>query len=304
MSASAKVDSQVREILATAKRVDILTRQNSTESLAGSYHSAFKGSGIEFDEVREYIPGDDVRSIDWNVTAKSGIPHIKRYREEREQTVILAIDVSASVDFGSTQKTKRRLAAEVAATLATSAVMNNDKVGLMLFADEPLHFVPPRAGLNHLARLLRDTLVTERPGKGTDLATALRHLNRVCGRHAIVFLFSDFIFRADETEEAFKMLGLTGRRHDLVAIQVTDPREEELPSVGRLSLEDPETGRVLMVNTSDPKFRQRFKEDRNIRQEDLKRGFARSGVDNLIVSTREPFDKALRGFFKQRSQRR
>src|SRR6516225_5810861 len=225
-----------REVLRQIRRLQLRARRAVEDVLGGEYHSVFKGWGIAFDEVRAYQPGDDVRAIDWNVTARMGQPFVKRYIEERELTVLLAIDSSGSLQFGTRAQLKREVAAELAAVLAFSAIANNDRVGLIQFTDRVEHFLPPRKGTRHVLRLIRDILFFQPEHRGTALREALDYLNRVLRRRTIVFLFSDFIDR--DYEQSFKR---TGRRHDLVAVRVTDPREEELPAVGLVEFEDTET---------------------------------------------------------------
>lgn len=297
-------EHDIREILAEARKIEILTRRDASESLSGAYHSTFKGSGIEFEEVREYIPGDDVRSIDWNVTAKTGKPFIKRFREERELTVMLAVDISASLDFGSTRKSKRYEAARVAAVLAYSAMANNDKVGLLLFADGPLHFVAPRKDPNQLSRIVRDILRHPRRRAETDIASAMDHLNKLFRKHAIVFIISDFLVPAATEEETFKAIRLSNKRHDVIAVDMHDPREADLPDVGRITLEDAETGNILTVNTANGGIRRRFARHSRERREALQRSLRQCGVDRMQVTAGESFLKTLRGFFRRREGRR
>src|SRR6266545_1698421 len=244
-----------RDIVRQVRRLQIRARRAVEDLLGGEYHSVFKGTGIAFEEVREYQPGDDIRAIDWNVTARMGHPFVKRYVEERELTVVLAVDCSGSQAFGSRFQQKREVAAELAAVLAFSAIANNDKVGLVQFTDRVERFVPPRKGTRHVLRLIRDILFFQPKHRGTSLREGLDYLNRVLRRRTIVFLLSDFLDRGHE-----KALKRTGRRHDLIAVRITDPREEELPAVGLLELEDAETGARLLVDSGSRRVRTAFAE--------------------------------------------
>ena len=252
-----------REILRKVRQIEIRSNRLVSEALAGSYHSAFKGQGIDFEEVREYQAGDEVRSIDWNVTAKMGTPFIKQYREERELTILLAIDVSESGSFGSTQCSKRERLAELAALLAFSANKNGDKVGLLLFSDQVEKYLPPNKGQKHVLRILREVLFHSNGSKGTDLNEGLRFINQVMRRRAVVFLLSDFIIPEYESteesvEDLFKELASTRRKHDLVCARIHDPCELEIPNVGIVRLEDAETGEIITIDTSRSNFRQEY----------------------------------------------
>src|SRR5678815_1855820 len=246
-----------RSILKKIRRLELKTRGMVEAAFAGQYRSVFKGRGMNFEEVREYQPGDEVRTIDWNVTARfgevRGDAYVKKFTEERELTVMLVVDVSASGNFGSVHLSKRELAAEVASLLAFSAIRNNDKVGLILFSDHVELFIAPKKGRAHTLRVIRDILFFEPKGRGTDPADALNFLNQVVHRRSVVFLISDF-----QTRDFSKELSVTSRRHDLIAVPIVDPREEELPNVGRLTLEDAETGEQIEVNTSDPSARRAY----------------------------------------------
>src|SRR6202165_1670653 len=233
-----------REVLRQIRRLQLRARRAVEDMLGGEYHSVFKGAGVAFEEVREYQPGDDIRAIDWNVTARMGHPFIKRFIEERELTVLLVVDESGSQQFGTRLQQKREVAAELAAVLAFSAISNNDRVGLVQFTDRVERFVPPRKGTRHVLRLIRDVLFFQPQRRGTSLREGLDYLNRVLHRRAIIFLLSDFLDR--DFEGALKR---TGRRHDLIAVRISDPREEELPAVGLLELEDAETGERLLLDT-------------------------------------------------------
>jgi len=299
-----------RQILQKVRQIEIRSNRLVSEALAGSYHSAFKGQGIDFEEVREYQPGDEVRSIDWNVTAKMNAPFVKQYREERELTIVLAVDISASGAFGSAEQSKRERLAELAALLAFSADRNNDKVGLILFTDEVEHYLPPSKGQKHTLRILREILFNKTKGKGTDLRGCLRFLNRVMRRRSIVFFLSDFMIpeNGDDEESAedilFKELSTTRRRHDLVCVRVEDPRDIELPDVGQILLEDLETGEILEVNTTDKAFRQRYFEKSRDWVEGFEKRLLRRGIDCFGLSTSTDYVNRLREFFKLRENRR
>jgi uncharacterized protein (DUF58 family) len=299
-----------RQILQKVRQIEIRSNRLVSEALAGSYHSAFKGQGIDFEEVREYQPGDEVRSIDWNVTAKMNAPFVKQYREERELTILLAVDVSSSGFFGSVEQSKRERLAELAALLAFSADRNNDKIGLILFTDEVEHYLPPAKGQKHVLRILREILFNRTKGKGTDLRGCLRFLNRVTRRRSIVFLLSDFIIpeNGDNDESAedilFKELSTTRRRHDLVCVRVEDPRDTDLPDVGQILLEDLETRELMLVNTNDKAFRQRYLERSSEWVDGFEKRLLRRGIDCFGLSTSADYVNRLREFFKLRENRR
>ncbi len=301
-----------RQILKKVRQVEIRTNRLAAEALSGSYHSVFKGQGLHFEEVREYAPGDDVRSIDWNVTAKMDRPFVKKFREERELTLMLVVDVSGSGAFGSADQSKRELAAELASVLAFSATRNNDKVGLCLFTDRVEQFMPPRKGRSHVLRVIREVLFHEPQGVGTNISAALDHVNRILKRRAVVFLLSDFLQVLDGKlpvpgtpagQALFQALALTNRRHDLITAVLSDPRELELPEVGLLTLEDAETGQVVEVDTSTPSVRRRYAEQNKRRQAELRRGLRQAGVDVLELSTDAPYVLPLRQFFENRAKR-
>lgn len=287
------------EILKKVRRIQIITSALVQDVFAGQYHSAFKGRGMEFEEVREYQPGDDVRTIDWNVTARTGRPFVKNYREERELTVVLLVDVSASQDFGTREQFKSELVAELGATLAFSAIQNNDKVALLLFTDRVERFVPPRKGTRHVLRVVRELLYHEPAGRGTDVAGALEYLNRVQRRRAVVFLISDF-----QAPAVYGPLRVARHRHDLIPVVVRDQREGELPAVRFVELYDPETGEQLLVDTSSAGVRRRFRELAERRGEALRSGFRRLRIDTLEVETGVPFVEPLMSFFRRRGARR
>lgn len=287
-----------REILKQVRRIELSTRGLVNDVLSGEYHSVFKGRGMNFAEVREYQYGDDIRTIDWNVTARNGSPFVKIHEEERELTVMLVVDLSASGEFGTRGRFKGEVAVEICALLAFSAIKNNDKVGLIIFTDRVEKFVPPRKGRRHVLRVLRELLYHRPEGKGTDIAAALEYLNRVQRKRAVTFLVSDF---QDDGFE--KPLAVAGRRHDLVAVRLRDARESELPSLGIVAMEDPETGARLMVDTSRPSFRKRFAETVAARREALDRRLRRSRVDVIDIETGEPYDRPLMRFFRERARR-
>jgi len=305
---------QTREILRKVRQVEIRSRKFVDDALVGAYHSIFKGTGMDFAEVREYLPGDDVRAIDWNVTAKMDRPYIKLYEEERELTIVLAVDLSASGDFGSIGATKRERAAELASVLAFSATRNNDKVGLLLFTNEVEAFVPPKKGRQHILRVIREILFFKPSRTGTDIPHALRYMNRLVRRKAVVFLLSDFLTEdslawirpatGGSKDDLQKTLRLTNRRHDLICVDLSDPREFTLPEVGIVCLEDAETGEQVEVDTGHEQLRSLYQHQNTRRHTALLEGFRRSGIDYFSVSTDQPYIHALRAFFKQRGGRR
>jgi uncharacterized protein (DUF58 family) len=280
------------------RRLEIRTRRLVDESLAGSYHSVFKGRGMEFAEVREYEPGDDVRTIDWNVSAKMGHPFVKKFTEERELTVMLVVDASASGRFGTADATKLETAAEVAALLAFSAIRNNDRVGLLLFTDRIERFVPPRKGKDHGLRVLRELLAFESTGKGTDIAGALNVLRRVVTKRSVVFLISDF------QDAGYDMaLRATNLKHDLVAISISDPREETLPSTGLVAVVDAETGRPAVIDAGSTAVRRLFAERHRREREMVRATLKKAGTDLLELSTGTDYDRTLVRFFRDRARR-
>ena len=288
------------ELIARVRRIEITTRQLVEDGLAGEYHSAFKGRGMEFDEVRQYIPGDDVRTIDWNVTARTGEPYVKSYVEERELTVMLAVDVSRSGDFGTRNRFKRELAVELAAVMSIAATTNNDKVGLLLFTDKVELLVPPMKGRTHVLRMLRDLLAYDPVGTGTDIRLALDTIYVLLKRRSIVFLVSDFL--ADPGAYRQAML-VTNRRHDVVAFDISDPLEREIADVGIIALEDAESGHQRWVDTGDRQWRQDFSE--RVARLDAEKSdvFAAAGVDHVRVGTERDYLVEVGGFFKNRLRR-
>jgi uncharacterized protein (DUF58 family) len=297
---------QTRDILRKVRQIEIRTKRLVTDTLAGQYHSVFKGRGMNFDAVREYSPGDEVRTIDWNVTARAGRPFVKKFVEERELTLTLMVDVSASGEFGSGAQSKRDLAAEIASVLAFSAVHNSDKVGLILFTDQIELYVPPRKGRRHVLRLVREILGFEPQRRGTNLVRALDFVNDVIRRRAIVFLLSDFQTGRQTPESVAglrRALRQTNLRHDLVALPIEDAREQVLPDVGIVALEDAETGELVELNTSLPAVRQRFAEIAQDRAKQLQRSLNAEAVDALRLSTDLPYVASLISFFKNRSRK-
>ncbi|HNQ74276.1 MAG TPA: DUF58 domain-containing protein [Verrucomicrobiota bacterium] len=327
-----------REILKKIRQIEIRTNRIITETLAGQYQSVFKGQGMNFDEVREYQPGDDVRAIDWNVTARMHHPFIKKFVEERELTLMLVVDVSGSGRFGSQNQSKRELAAEIASVLAFSAIRNNDKVGLILFSDEVEKFIPPRKGRSHVLRVIREVLFFEPKRRGTDLNRALEFLLRIQSRKAVTVIISDFIgspavaattspqnspaFRRDGrsgvtnrlrpqmplleslAQASFTKLRQANRRHDVVAVQITDRFELELPALGRLVLRDAETGETVEIHTGDPQRRDAFALRQARAQAETGRLFRAAGIDSIHLHTDQPYDAALARFFETREKRR
>lgn len=285
-----------REKLEKIRRIQIRTRAILDTGIVGSYHAVFKGRGMEFAEVREYQAGDDIRTIDWNVTARMGSVYVKKYVEERDLSLLLVVDVSGSQRFGSQYLLKRDLAAELAAVLAFSAVANQDRVGALFFTDRVEAFVPPARGHDHALRIVRDLLTLEPAGRGTDLALALRFAQQVMKRRGIVAVISDFQARAYQ-----RPLGMLRRRHDVIALHLFDPREEELPKVGMVALRDPESGEVRVVDTADAPTRQRLAARQRTETAELLR---RARVDALALSTGESYEQPLAAFFKSRERRR
>jgi uncharacterized protein (DUF58 family) len=286
------------DILKKIRTLEIKTRGLVETAFAGDYHSVFKGRGMNFEDVREYQPGDEIRSIDWNVTARMGSAFVKKFTEERELTVMLVVDVSASGNFGSTTQSKRELAAEVACLLAFSAIRNNDKVGLILFTDRVELFIPPKKGRSHTLRLIREILFFQPQGRGTEPALALDYLNKIVTRRAVVFFISDF-----QTPDFSRSLAVSGRRHDFVAIHIHDEREKLLPNIGIIMLEDAETGEQLEINTSERGTRTRFAQLADERAAELARILRRNNIDAISLKTNEDYLPALRSFFKQRERR-
>ncbi|MFO0877545.1 MAG: DUF58 domain-containing protein [Gemmataceae bacterium] len=287
-----------REILRQVRRLQLRARRAVEDLLGGEYHSVFRGAGIAFEEVRAYQPGDDIRSIDWNVTARMGQPFVKRYVEERERTLVLAMDISASQAFGTGVQTKREVAAELAAILAFSAISNNDRVGLVQFSDRIEHYLPPRKGTRHVLRLIRDVLFREPASRGTCLREGLDHLNRVVRRRAITFLFSDFL--DTDYDRSFRR---TARRHELIAVRLRDEREQVLPSVGLVELEDAETGQRRLIDTAAPEVRVAYARQARKRSDQLEQLVRSAGVDLIEAATDGRHLDQLVRFFRMRQKR-
>jgi len=300
-----------REILRKVRQIEIRSNRLVAELFAGSYHSAFKGQGIDFEEVREYQPGDEVRTIDWNVTAKEGTPFVKQYKEERELTILLAVDISKSTRYGSDTQSKREKLAELAALIAFSACRNGDKVGLLLFTDETELYLPPTKGHKHVLRILREILFRPTLGKSTDLNNAVRVLNQVTRRRAVVFLLSDFILnQAFDDEEGLGLeallhqLSYTRLKHDLICVRVFYERETELPNIGLINLKDSESGQMITLDTANPNTRKQYSETYLKKSKLLSQKLKRRGIDEFVISTEGDFAKDLFSFFKRRGKRR
>lgn len=287
-----------KELMRQVGKIRVVTKRLVDEHLSGEYHSVFKGQGIEFDEVREYNPGDDVRSIDWNVTARMGHPYVKRFAEERELTVMFLVDISGSQCFGSVRRTKAEVAAEITCLLALSAIQNQDKVGLILFSDRIVKSIPPRKGRTAAMRLAREVLAAEETRHGTNIAAALRFLNNVQKRRAVVFLISDFLDRNYARE-----LRVTVRRHDVICCPVSDPREGELPNVGLLEVEDPETGELALLDTGSGAVRRAYREQALAEGQAVRDLFRKLQIDTIAVATDRPFVDDVRRLFHLRQLR-
>jgi uncharacterized protein (DUF58 family) len=287
-----------RELLAKVRKIQFKVSKLSTDVVSGHYLSAFKGSGIEFDEVREYIPGDDIRAIDWNVTARTGSPYIKRYVEERELTVILVVDLSASQRFGTVNHLKSELAAEISALLAFLAIKNNDKVGLLIFSDHCERFLPPQKGRRHVLRVIREILAYQPSGVKTNIREALGFINRVIKHRGIVFLLSDFMDHDFE-----KILKIMTKRHDVVALGLEDPRELELVQLGLVELKDSETGERIILDTDSAAVRATFKANAAARVDRNLKLFKSSKVDYIRIATDQPYIDSLQQFFQRRERR-
>ena len=290
------------ELIETVRKVEVAASRLANDAMVGAYLTSYKGRGMDFEELREYVPGDDVRHIDWNVTNRMGRPFVKRYREERELTMILVVDVSASGEFGSTLRSKRHLAAEVAGTLAFAAARSGDKVGLLLFSQEVELFVPPAKGRRHLLRVLREILFFEPKHRGTNVGVALKHANHRLGHRSMVFLLSDFLQPADH--EMARAIGQTNARHDLICVHLHDPREAELPDAGLATLEDAETGELVELNLGRAAVREQYAAANAARLAALELCWQREGVDTLRLETGQPFAPRLQHFFEHRRWRR
>ena len=297
----------ISELFEAVRRVEVRTNRLVNDMMVGAYLSHFKGRGMDFEELREYIPGDEVRDIDWNVTYRMGRPFVKRYREERELTMVLAVDVSASSAFGSLRRTKREFAAEIAGTLALSAARSSDKVALLLFSDKVELFLPPRKGRRHILRLIREMLFFEPKSRRTDIVHALAYLNHVLHQRSIIFLLTDFLHSRASVQagrDTLQEVGLTNARHDLICLHLHDPRESSLPPAGLLTIEDAETGELLELDSTRSAVRAKFAETNSERLAELDRAFRRAGVDTLRFSTAETFAQTLQHFFETRRGRR
>lgn len=288
------------DMLRRIRRIELRIRRLVRNSFAGAYHSLYKGRGLAFTSVRPYIPGDDVRAIDWKVTARAGEPFIRQYVEERELTVMLVIDGSASVLFGTMDRQKRDFAAELGAVLAYTAISNNDKAGLLIFSDKVEHYIPPRKGRNHILRLIRDLLTIQTGGKGTNLALALQTVNRLLHPGAIVFLLSDFLM---ETQSYFRDLSITGQQHETIAILLSDPLEESIPGVGVMGLRDSESGDVHWIDTSSAAWQREFRQKRERFRQERIQTFHRAGVSQIEIPPDGDYVRALTMFFQQGQRR-
>jgi len=288
------------ELMKKIRHIEIRTRRLVNDSYAGEYHSIFKGRGMEFDEVRPYQVGDEIRTIDWNVTARTGEPYVKRYVEERELTVMLVVDASGSENFGSVKKFKRELAAEITAILSFAATTNNDKVGLLIFTDQIELFIPPRKGRRHVLRLIRELLAFEPKSKGTDIKMALDKVNQILKRRTIVFLISDLMANP---ESYHKALNVTNKRHDVIAIDLHDPLENNINNVGLLTLEDPESGEIIWVDTGDRVWRNAYQQRIQLLEVEKARAFKRASVDRIRIGTDEDYTTPLTKFFQERAKK-
>ncbi len=290
---------ELEEVLKEVRRIQIVARRQVNDLLAGEYLSAFKGRGMEFDTVREYVPGDEIRSIDWNVTARSDSPFVKTFCEERELTILLAVDISASGAFGSQKISKMETAVEVAAVLMFTSLKNNDKVGLLFFADDVVKYIPPRKGRGNVLRLIREMLATEPVKSETDIGKALEYIGRVQRRRAVVFVLSDFI-----GPDCSRALSVANQRHDCIAVTLEDPRERELPSVGFLTLRDAETDELIELDTRNPRVRAMFAKAAHARQSKLKELLRKANVDRLEIRTDQSYATSLQRFFRMRERQR
>lgn len=289
------------EIFKKVRQIHIRTSHIVSDVLAGQYESVFKGQGIEFEEVREYQPGDDVRNIDWNVTARTGRPFVKKFVEERELTVMLVVDLSGSQRFGTHTRPKAELAAELCAVIAFSAITNNDKVGLIVFTDQIEEFIPPKKGRRHVLRVIRDVLSFTPEGHGTDITVALEYLNKVTTRRTVSFLVSDFLEPPDQDYE--RALRIASKRHDIIAIAITDPREWELPKLGIMEFQDAETGEIILIDTSSSRTRAEFRRLADERMRQRTGMFRAAGIDAITLQTGESYIGELLKFFRMRERR-
>ncbi len=288
------------ELMNKIRHIEIRTRRLVNDSFAGEYHAIFKGRGMEFDEVRPYAPGDEVRTIDWNVTARTGHPYVKRYVEERELTVMLLVDASGSGDFGSQGQFKRELAAELAAVLSFSATTNKDKVGLMIFTDKIELYIPPRKGRKHVLRLIHELLAFEPQGHGTDIRLALDTINQILKRRSILFLVSDFLAEPGSYQ---RQLYIANRKHDVIAVDLHDPLESNMANVGLLALEDAESGQIVWIDTGNRLWQQQFAQQTEQFSQARQRVLSSAGVDRIAINTDQDYVRALTLFFQNRAQR-
>lgn len=288
-----------KEIIDKVRRIQIHTTRMVNDVFAGEYKSVFKGRGMEFEEVREYQPGDDVRTIDWNVTARMGHPYVKRFVEERELTVMLLVDMSASQDFGTVQRMKKELAAELGAVLAFSAINNKDKVGCILFTDKVERFISPRKGVRHVLRVIREILYFSPENKATDINVALEYLGKVQIKSSVVFLISDFI-----SPDFKKALKITNKKHDVICMVISDPKEKEINPVGLIEVYDPETGERVLIDTASKEFQEKYKEEMSKRRSELKDIFIECNVDYIELSTNRSYVEPLMKFFRARERRK
>lgn len=298
--------ANTKTIVKKMRQLEVRTRRLMNDSLIGEYRSVFKGRGMDFDEVREYVAGDEVRTIDWNVTARAGRPFVKKYTEERELNILLVVDISASGNFGSGGQSKRELAAEVASLVALSAIRNSDKVGLLLYSDRIEEYLPAKKGRRHVLRVVREILYHTPRGRGTDSVKAIEVASHVLHRRAIVFLISDFQSGGNAAEVRSRLrraMRQTNRRHDLIAIHIEDPCERRLPDVGMLALEDAETGDLIELDTADPAVREHFNRQADERIEHLVRDFRSEGIDTLELKTSAPYLPVLQRFFRSRGRK-
>lgn len=287
-----------KEIIRKVRRIEIRTKRLVNDVFSGEYHSIFKGRGMEFEEVREYQPGDDVRIIDWNVTARYGFPFVKKFKEERELTVMLLVDASSSGEFGTALRMKGEIAAELCSVLAFSAIKNNDRVGMIIFTDRVEKYIPPKKGSSHVLRLIREVLYFKPQHHGTDINCALEFLGRVIKRRSVVFLVSDFLSTGFE-----KKLSITNKKHDLIAIKISDPREMELPNVGFIELEDTETGEQIIIDTKNMGVRKGFQDYASREKTKLDKGFRSIDLDHIYIFTDRSYVEPLMVFFKLRAKR-
>jgi len=291
---------ETSELLKKVRQIEIKTRGLSRNIFAGEYHSAFKGRGMAFSEVREYQFGDDIRSIDWNVTARYNHPYVKIFEEERELTVMLIIDVSGSREFGSVEKLKKNIITEISAVLSFSAIQNNDKIGVIFFSEKIEKFIPPKKGRSHILRIIRELIDFTPEKKGTDITEALRYLTNAIKKRCTAFVISDFI---DDKPEIEQSLSIANNKHDVVALRIYDKREQELPTIGMLKLKDAETGEYTYVDSSSRKIRKAYSDWWNSQNERLANMFTKCGVDNISINTQEDYVKSLMALFKKRGVR-